>query len=107
MPNVNHNPYPQLAGNVVTLAQFERAHVIRNVFFVAGRGPTLKVELRPVELDPSILQLNVDIDGQVLTYSHGPQVPRSVTWPGTAGSKSGVSCARSAASWTPASSPPS
>lgn len=75
-----------LAGDTKTLAQFERAQVIRNVFFVAGRGPTLKLELRPIELDPAILQLNVDIDGQVLTYAHGPPVPRSVTWPGTAGS---------------------
>jgi type VI secretion system protein ImpL len=75
-----------IGGSPAALLQFERAAVIRNVFFVAGRGPALRVEFRPVEMDPAILQLSLDIDGQALQYAHGPVVPRSMTWPGAKGS---------------------
>lgn len=75
-----------VGGNPASLLQFERAAAIRNVYFVAGRGPALRVEFRPVEMDPAILQLSLDVDGQTLQYAHGPIVPRSMTWPGTRGS---------------------
>lgn len=37
-------------------------------------------------MDPSITQFILDIDGQLIKYSHGPQVPISVQWPGPKGS---------------------
>ncbi|WP_233888771.1 type VI secretion system membrane subunit TssM [Paraburkholderia flagellata] len=69
------------------LAQFERAATIRDVFFHGGgKTPSLTLQFRPVEMDPSILQLALDVDGQVLTYAHGPQVATTIQWPGTRGS---------------------
>ena len=68
------------------LQQFQRADEIRKVFFAGGaRSPAFKFELRPVEMDPNILQFSLDVDGQVLKYAHGPVVPMTVTWPGTKG----------------------
>lgn len=37
-------------------------------------------------MDPDITQFILDIDGQVIKYSHGPQVPVSIQWPGPRGS---------------------
>ena len=68
------------------LAQFERAATIRNVFFPAGgKSPSLSLQFKPVEMDPSILQFVLDVDGQILTYAHGPQVATGIQWPGTRG----------------------
>jgi type VI secretion system protein ImpL len=69
------------------LAQFERAATIRDVFFQGGgKGPSLTLQFKPVEMDPSILQFVLDVDGQVLTYAHGPQLATTIQWPGTRGS---------------------
>lgn len=79
----------ELAGGEASagLAQFERALVIRDVFFRGGgKTPSLRLELKPVEMDASITQFNLDVDGQLVRYSHGPQVPTVVNWPGPRGS---------------------
>jgi len=69
------------------LKQFERAQVIRDVFFRSGGNlPGLRLEFKPVEMDAAILQFTLDIDGQLVKYSHGPQVPQSIQWPGSKGS---------------------
>ncbi|ACB36309.1 type VI secretion protein IcmF [Leptothrix cholodnii SP-6] len=69
-----------------TLAQFQRAQVIRDTFFPAGGNtPQLRLEFKPVEMDASISQFVLDIDGQVVRYAHGPQIPTSVQWPGPRG----------------------
>lgn len=69
------------------LRQFERAQVIRDVFFRSGGNmPGLRLEFKPTEMDAAILQFTLDIDGQLVKYSHGPQVPQSVQWPGSKGS---------------------
>jgi type VI secretion system protein ImpL len=67
------------------LVQFQRAQAIREVFFRGGQRAALKFDLKPVSLDPSITQLVIDIDGQVLTYGPGQQAPASVQWPGPKG----------------------
>jgi type VI secretion system protein ImpL len=67
------------------LVQFQRAQAIRDVFFRGGPRPALKFDLRPVSLDPSITQLVIDVDGQVLTYTPAQQAPASVQWPGPKG----------------------
>lgn len=66
-----------------TLVQFQRAEEIRKVFFTgANRLPTVRIDIKPVEMDPAILQFSMDADGQVLRYAHGPVVPMSISWPG-------------------------
>lgn len=69
------------------LAQFERAQIIRDVFFRSGgKTPSLKLDMKPIEMDASITQFTLDVDGQLVRYSHGPQVPTAVNWPGPRGS---------------------
>ena len=68
------------------LVQFQRADEIRKVFFAgANRSPSVRIDIKPIEMDPAILQFSLDADGQVLRYAHGPIVPMSITWPGSKG----------------------
>ena len=69
------------------LVQFERAARIRDIFFRAGgRAPSIRLDFRPVEMDASITQFILDVDGQLVRYAHGPAVPMAVQWPGPRGS---------------------
>ena len=77
-----------LAGGdtTVSLLQFQRAQVIRDVFFRGGgKGAGLKLEFKPIEMDAAITQFLLDVDGQIVRYAHGPQVPTTVQWPGPKG----------------------
>lgn len=40
------------------------------------------MQISVVDMDPAIMELVIDIDGQVLRYAHGPDRPLKVTWPG-------------------------
>ncbi len=80
---VNGTP---LGTDVGTLPQFQRAAVIRDTFFPAGNTVSLKLEFKPVEMDKELSQFILDVDGQVVRYAHGPQIPTSVQWPGPRGS---------------------
>ena len=56
-------------------------------FFPAGaRVPSLGFEYKVLEMDASISQISMDFDGQIFQYAHGPQIPRTVSWPGPSGS---------------------
>ncbi len=68
------------------LVQFQRAQTIRDVFFRNGSTPAIHLEFKPVEMDVSITQFILDVDGQIVKYAHGPQVPQPVQWPGPRGS---------------------
>jgi type VI secretion system protein ImpL len=76
-------------GDSGTLTQFQRAAEIRDTFFHgAGRTPSLQLQFKPVEMDATITQFTLDVDGQVVKYSHGPQLPTTVQWPGPRGAAS-------------------
>ncbi|WP_264293963.1 type VI secretion system membrane subunit TssM [Diaphorobacter aerolatus] len=65
------------------IRQFERADRIRQIFFRGGgKGPSIRLDFKPVELDAAITQFTLDVDGQLVKYAHGPVVPMSVQWPG-------------------------
>ncbi|WP_322082380.1 type VI secretion system membrane subunit TssM [Burkholderia sp. BCC1972] len=69
------------------LASFEKAAVIRDVYFGGGaRTAQLKVQVQPLEMDPSITEMVLDVDGQIVRYAHGPLVQSAVEWPGPRGS---------------------
>lgn len=75
-----------LGTDLGTLPQFERAAVIRETFFAAGAaGPSLRMTLRPVEMDSALREFTLDVDGQIVRYAHGPQIPTAVAWPGPRG----------------------
>ena len=74
-----------LAGEAV-LRSFERAEDIRRTFFAPDSPvPRLQFTLRPIEMDESLEEFSMDIDGQTLLYENGPRLVRSFTWPGPAG----------------------
>lgn len=69
------------------LEEFRRAQTIRSIFFQGGsRTAGISLTFKPIDMDPDITQFILDIDGQVIKYSHGPQVPVSIQWPGPRGS---------------------
>lgn len=69
------------------LEPFEHAKAIRDVFFndPGRKQMTWKADIRIPELDPTIMSLSLDIDGQTTLYQHGPVAPFTVTWPGPRG----------------------
>jgi type VI secretion system protein ImpL len=67
------------------LVQFQRAQTIRDSFFTGGSSPSLRLEFTPVSLDPGATEVVISIDGQDLSYAHGPPQPASIQWPGKSG----------------------
>jgi type VI secretion system protein ImpL len=68
------------------LVQLQRAQLIRDVFFRSGaRTMSLRFDFKPIEMDASITQFLLDVDGQIVRYAHGPQQPMPVQWPGPRG----------------------
>jgi len=73
----------QSLGGPGNLAQFQRAATIRDVFFRGGGS--VRLDFKPIDMDPTITQFTLDVDGQLVKYAHGPQVPQSIQWPGSKG----------------------
>ena len=69
------------------LPQFQRAQAIRETFFPGSNVPSLRLDFKPLEMDSTLTQFILDVDGQVVRYAHGPQIPASVQWPGPRGSQ--------------------
>ena len=69
------------------LEPFEHTQAIREIFFndPGGKQFGWKADIRIPELDPTIMSLALDIDGQALLYRHGPVTPLAVKWPGSRG----------------------
>jgi type VI secretion system protein ImpL len=79
----------ELAGAMTSdgLRQLQRAYEIKRVFFPSGGNrPALKLDFKPLQMDESITQFILDVDGQIVRYRHGPQVLTPVQWPGPRGS---------------------
>ncbi|ADU69822.1 type VI secretion system membrane subunit TssM [Pantoea sp. At-9b] len=75
-----------LPGGEALLRPFQQAQSIRDAFFTNGATtPSFRVTLRTVKMDNDILTLTLDVDGQILRYSHGPQAVQMVSWPGPGG----------------------
>ncbi|MGQ0502414.1 MAG: type VI secretion system membrane subunit TssM [Panacagrimonas sp.] len=72
-------------GSAASLVNFERADAIRKVFFRTGATAAYRYEFKPVSMDAGISRFLLEIDGQSVTYSHGPIVPKWVQWPGPGG----------------------
>jgi type VI secretion system protein ImpL len=64
------------------LADFQRSARIREaVFRAGGKAPGFKVDLRLLEADPSVKELVLDIDGQVMKFAAGNTAAQTFTWP--------------------------
>ncbi|HEV7264392.1 MAG TPA: type VI secretion system membrane subunit TssM [Falsiroseomonas sp.] len=64
------------------VANFQRAAVIRDIFFAGGPQPGFRFDIAPAQLDAGARQATLDLDGVVITYAHGPTRSTQVTWPG-------------------------
>ena len=74
------------AGPAWMLPQFEAARRIRDNFFRPGSQMLeLSFRVSPVELDAAVTKFTLRIDGQTLTYQHGPEPIVRMNWPGPVG----------------------
>lgn len=78
------------AGESTAPAQFQRAAEIRDAFFSAdAKVPSIRAQIRVLDMDSDIQQLTIDVDGQpvVFTASTGPggAAPQLLQWPGARG----------------------
>jgi type VI secretion system protein ImpL len=65
------------------LQQFQRAAVIRDLFFAAGgAAPSVRFDITPTVLDNGARQVTLDLDGINVSNVHGPPRATQVTWPG-------------------------
>lgn len=83
MPGIDGKTLP---GSEGVLRPFQQAQSIRDAFFANGATtPSFKVTVRTISMDNRILNLTLDVDGQQLRYSHGPQAVQMMSWPGPGG----------------------
>lgn len=75
------------------LSQFQRAAEIRDSFFLSPGLPSVTFDLTPVALDPKAEQVILEVEGQDMTYAHGPPQVTPLTWPGKAGGRTRVAFA--------------
>ncbi|KAB0642380.1 type VI secretion system membrane subunit TssM [Burkholderia latens] len=70
-----------------SLAPFERAAAIREVFFrdQGAKRMAWKMDAKVAAVDPEITELLIDVDGQTQRYVHGPVTPFALSWPGPRG----------------------
>lgn len=65
------------------LTAFQQAQRIRDVFFRSGgKTPSVRIEMRVVEIDPDLKELVLDVDGQVQRLAPGG-ASAVVSWPST------------------------
>jgi type VI secretion system protein ImpL len=65
------------------LRQLRNAATIRDSFFTGGGGgPSVRFELKPVDLDAKVAAFRINIEGQNAEYRHGPTRPSNFQWPG-------------------------
>jgi type VI secretion system protein ImpL len=87
MQNVDTSSIPWRAQGGLSIStgaleQFRMASRIRDALFASGSTPSARFEIVPIALDASATQVLLEVDGQVVTYNHGPQVPVQMQWPG-------------------------
>jgi len=86
---------PSLLGELLTMLArsgpdpdaFARMEAIRSTFFrePGSKKMAWKVEMKVAEIDPAIVELVTDIDGQSQRYVHGPVQAQTWFWPGPRG----------------------
>ena len=69
--------------SAAALQAFENADVIKRTFFRQGSmEPSIAFDLRPLEMDTSLSRFVLDLEGEVIDYEFGPQIPSLMQWPG-------------------------
>lgn len=64
-----------------TLAIFQRADRIRQVFFESDNTLRVDFGMKPIYLDQHITSFSLELGGQNLVYRHGPARIQTLSWP--------------------------
>ncbi len=65
---------------------FQTADRIKQMFFSSGQlVPSVAFSLKPIDMDASVSRFSLDLDGQKVTYRHGPTRTTKLQWPGPDG----------------------
>jgi len=73
--------------DAMELERFRAAARLREVFFARGGAqPAFQLTFRPLDMDDGIDRFQLEVDGQIVRYAHGPPIATLVKWPGPHGS---------------------
>lgn len=65
------------------IAQVRRAIQIKGMLFKDNpSSPGFAFSMQPYRMDPSVRKFELVFGGQRLVYTHGPKIPKAVSWPG-------------------------
>ncbi|VAW69194.1 IcmF-related protein [hydrothermal vent metagenome] len=65
------------------MLQIQRAARIRKMYFQdGGQLPAVRFRLKPIYLDAGVKRFFLELNGQQLSYQHGPQRTTKLEWPG-------------------------
>lgn len=67
------------------LKTFDQALGVRESYFSGGDQALVRFSLKPEDLDADVSRFTLNLDGQEVSYRHGPAQSRQVVWPGSAG----------------------
>ena len=68
--------------SAATVAQFQRASVIRDAFFPGGApNPTASAELHLVKLEDGISEVTLQNEGQTVRFQNGRPAATRLVWP--------------------------
>ncbi|MCB5205273.1 type VI secretion system membrane subunit TssM [Neorhizobium sp. T786] len=73
------------------LKQIGTVRSVRDIFFNSDGVPTLRYLVEPVGMSGNLSRAVLNIEGQLVPYSHGPSRPTSILWPNALSSKQDVS----------------
>jgi len=64
---------------------------VRDIFFNADGVPTLNYTVEPISMSGNISRAVLNLEGQLVPYSHGPTTPKSILWPNALSSSQDIS----------------
>jgi len=73
------------------IKQITTVRHVRGMFFNADGIPTLRYTVEPVSMSGHISRSVLNLEGQLVPYSHGPSRPISILWPNALSSKQDIS----------------
>ncbi len=65
-----------------TLAQLQRARQVRKAYFAKADQLSFNFRLKPSRLDAGIKRFTLELGNSRVSYSHGPQLSKTVDWRG-------------------------
>jgi len=71
--------------------QLASVRTIRDIFFNADGVPTLNYTVEPISMSGNISRAVLNLEGQLVPYSHGPTTPKSILWPNALSSSQDIS----------------